>query len=141
MKKIQPFEEQLKSMVKFAKSVDLEEVFWEEGGRRVAFKRRRNGQNHTVKEGSDQNEPVATLHTITSPIVGTFWRAPSKTRPPLVVEGDEITAGQRVAFVEAMKVQKDVISNVSGRIRNILLENGRPAEYGQPLMEVEVSEK
>jgi acetyl-CoA carboxylase biotin carboxyl carrier protein len=70
-------------------------------------------------------------------MVGTFWRALSKDRPPLVVEGDEVTAGQRMAVVMAMEVPKDVICDVNGRIVKILVENGKPVEYGQKLFEVE----
>jgi acetyl-CoA carboxylase biotin carboxyl carrier protein len=69
--------------------------------------------------------------------VGTFWRAPSRNRPPLVVEGDRVKAGQRVGFVEAMKIQRDVCTAVPGRILRILVENGKPVEYGQAIMEVE----
>jgi biotin carboxyl carrier protein len=57
-----------------------------------------------------------------------------------VVEGGEVTSGQRVAAVEAMKILKDVISHVSGRIVKILVENGKPVEYGQKLFEIEVKE-
>jgi acetyl-CoA carboxylase biotin carboxyl carrier protein len=72
-------------------------------------------------------------------MVGTFLRAP-KGRPPLVVEGDEVTPGLRMGLVEAMQVPKDVSATVKGRIRRVLVENGHSVEYGQPLFEIDVAE-
>jgi biotin carboxyl carrier protein len=68
--------------------------------------------------------------------VGTFLRAP-KDRPPLVVEGEEVDSGDKVGIVEAMKVPRDVTSHVAGHIVRILVENGKPVEYGQKIFEVE----
>jgi len=60
-------------------------------------------------------------------------------RPPaLVVEGGHVASGQKVAAVVAMSIPKDVVSNVKGRLLKILVENGKPVEYGQKLMVVEV---
>jgi acetyl-CoA carboxylase biotin carboxyl carrier protein len=72
-------------------------------------------------------------------MVGTFQRA-AKDRPPLVVEGGSVAPGARLAIVEAMQVPKDVIATISGRIVKILVESGRPVEYGQPLFEIEPTE-
>lgn len=131
--------ELFKSLLEFAKSADLEEVAWEKGEQRIAFKRRLPQISAVAapQAPAPAAKPVQ-LQIITSPMVGTFWRASSKDRPPLVVEGGMVSVGQRVAQVEAMKIPKDVISNVAGRITRILAENGRPVEYGQKLFEVEV---
>ncbi|MBI4395849.1 MAG: acetyl-CoA carboxylase, biotin carboxyl carrier protein [Elusimicrobia bacterium] len=136
-------ESYLLSLVEFAKSVDLEEVVWENGCQRIAFKRRPAAapaiSAPTGAAGpAAENQPAASkAHAVPSPMVGTFLRAPSKDRPPFVVEGDEVTVGQRLAVVEAMKVPKDVLSDANGRITRILVENGKPVEYGQKLFEME----
>jgi acetyl-CoA carboxylase biotin carboxyl carrier protein len=139
--------EPLVSLLEFAAAADLAEVEWEKDGRRVAFKRRPTGANAVPAAPANGAKAAAEApakpvgpktHVVRSPMVGTFWRALKQDRPPLVLEGGEVTAGQRVAYVEAMKVNKDVLSDITGRILKILAENGKPVEYGQPLFEVEV---
>ena len=71
-------------------------------------------------------------------MVGTFYRADSKSRPPLVIEGTVVAAGQPVAAVEAMKIMKDVLSPSECKIIKALVENGHAVEYGQPLFEIEL---
>ena len=70
-------------------------------------------------------------------MVGTFFRSDSPNRPPLVVEGTIVTAGQPVAAIEAMKIMKDVLSPNPCRIVKALVANGHPVEYGQALFEIE----
>lgn len=76
-------------------------------------------------------------HTITAPMVGTFYSAPSPKDPSFVQEGDEIHAGDSIGIIEAMKMMNEIESEVSGRVARILVKNGQPVEYGQPLMVVE----
>lgn len=75
--------------------------------------------------------------TITSPMVGTFYSAPSPKDAPYVQEGAEVHAGDVVGIVEAMKMMNEIDSEVSGRVARILVTNGQPVEYGQPLMVIE----
>lgn len=70
---------------------------------------------------------------ITSPLVGTFYAAPSEDSEPFVKIGDSITKGQTLAIVEAMKLMNDIESEFDGVITEILVENGQTVEYGQPL--------
>ena len=70
-------------------------------------------------------------------MVGTFYRADSPNRPPLVVEGTLVNAGQPVASIEAMKIMKDVVAPQNCRIVKALVANGHAVEYGQPLFEIE----
>ncbi|MDQ7850398.1 MAG: acetyl-CoA carboxylase biotin carboxyl carrier protein [Armatimonadota bacterium] len=77
------------------------------------------------------------LKTITAPMVGTFYRAPSPDAPPFIREGDVVQAGQTVCIIEAMKLFNEIQSEVSGRVVRILSENGAPVEYGQPLVLLE----
>jgi acetyl-CoA carboxylase biotin carboxyl carrier protein len=136
-------ESPLKALLEFAKSVDLEEVVWEKAGRRVAFKRAAapaEAEAPAPEPSSPAAEAPPKTHIVHSPMVGTFWRSPGKDRPPLVMDGDEVKAGQRVAVVEAMKIPKDVVCDASGRIVRTFVENGKPVEYGQKLFEIEPAE-
>jgi len=80
------------------------------------------------------------LHYITSPIVGTFYRAPSPTSPPYVEVGDKVEKGQVLCIVEAMKLMNEIESDVSGIVKEILVENGKPVEWGQKLFAIKVTE-
>jgi acetyl-CoA carboxylase biotin carboxyl carrier protein len=71
--------------------------------------------------------------TITSPIVGTFYRSPSPDAEPYVEEGDYVKKGQVLCIVEAMKLMNEIESEADGRIMRILAESTKPVEYGQPL--------
>lgn len=73
---------------------------------------------------------------IVSPMVGTFYRAPAPDEPPFVDVGDRISTHQTVCIIEAMKLMNEVESEVTGEVIEILVENGEPVEYNQPLMRV-----
>jgi len=73
------------------------------------------------------------LLTITSPIVGTFYRSPSPDADPYVEEGDFVKKGQVLCIVEAMKLMNEIESEVDGRIEKLLVESTKPVEYGQAL--------
>jgi acetyl-CoA carboxylase biotin carboxyl carrier protein len=70
---------------------------------------------------------------IVAPMVGTFYRAPKPDAAPFVQEGDAIEQGQTVCILEAMKLFNEIPSEIAGRIVRVLVENGAPVEYGQPL--------
>ena len=70
-------------------------------------------------------------------MVGTFYRAPAPDAEPYVEEGDEITEGQVVCIIEAMKLMNEVKAEVSGRVVKMLVESGQPVEFGQPLFLVQ----
>jgi acetyl-CoA carboxylase biotin carboxyl carrier protein len=76
---------------------------------------------------------------VTSPFVGTFYRAPSPEGKAFVREGDSIAPGQVLCIVEAMKLMNEIESEVSGTIVEILVENGKPVEYGDQLFRIETS--
>ena len=82
---------------------------------------------------SDLVEDSAGHITITSPIVGTFYRSPSPDADPYVEEGDYVKKGQVLCIVEAMKLMNEIESEVDGRITKILVESTKPVEYGQAL--------
>ena len=72
-------------------------------------------------------------HTIKSPIVGTFYAAPSPDSPPFVEIGTHVSEGQTLCIIEAMKLMNEIESDVSGVVEEILVKNGIPVEFNQPL--------
>jgi acetyl-CoA carboxylase biotin carboxyl carrier protein len=77
------------------------------------------------------------LLSIEAPMVGTFYRAPAPTADPYVAEGDLVKEGQIVGIIEAMKLMNEIEAKTAGRIVKILVANGQPVEYGQPLFLVD----
>ncbi len=76
-------------------------------------------------------EPVG--HTLKSPMVGTFYRSPSPSSPAFVEVGQAVTKGQTLCIIEAMKLLNEIESDTAGVVKAVLVENGQPVEYGQPL--------
>jgi acetyl-CoA carboxylase biotin carboxyl carrier protein len=74
---------------------------------------------------------------ITSPFVGTFYRSPSPESPPYVDVGQEVRPGEVICIVEAMKIMNEIESEVSGKVVEILVENGQAVEFGQRLFRIE----
>lgn len=95
-------------------------------------------QQPAQKESSEQQEAApANTQTIKSPIVGTFYEAPSPDSDPYVKVGDMVSKGETLCIVEAMKIMNEIESEVSGKVVKILVDNGQPVEYDQPLFEIE----
>jgi acetyl-CoA carboxylase biotin carboxyl carrier protein len=76
------------------------------------------------------------LHLVKSPIVGTYYEAPSPGAPPFIKPGDQVTSGQVLCIVEAMKLMNEIESDVTGEVVKLLVANGQPVEYGQPLFAI-----
>lgn len=76
------------------------------------------------------------LHAVKSPIVGTFYEAPSPGAPPFVKVGDTVVEGQVLCIVEAMKLLNEIESDAAGEVVKILASNGQPIEYGQELFAI-----
>ena len=81
--------------------------------------------------------PAAAAETIDSPLVGTFYRAPSPEAQPYAKIGDRVSADTVVGIIEAMKVLNEIKAEKSGVIKEILVENGQPVEYGEALFVIE----
>lgn len=88
---------------------------------------------------SAPTEKVEKFHEIRSPIVGTFYRAPAPDADPYVQVGDMVTKGSVLCIVEAMKLMNEIESDVDGRVVKILVENGKPVEFNQPLFLIQPS--
>lgn len=90
-----------------------------------------------VADDARRAAPAKRLHTVSSPLVGTFYRAPSPEAEPFVDVGSRVRKGQTLCIVEAMKLMNQIESEVDGTIVEILVENGAAVEYGQPLFSIE----
>jgi acetyl-CoA carboxylase biotin carboxyl carrier protein len=81
--------------------------------------------------------PAPAGHTLKSPMVGTFYRTPSPGAPAFVEVGQVVSKGQTLCIIEAMKLLNEIESDAAGTVKAILVENGQPVEYGQPLFVIE----
>ncbi len=95
------------------------------------------GEPKPVSFVESQEEKVEKYHVIKSPLVGTFYRAPSPGAPPFVEEGDIVSKGQVLCIIEALKVMNEIESDINGKVVKILVENGQPVEFGQELFYIE----
>jgi acetyl-CoA carboxylase biotin carboxyl carrier protein len=84
-----------------------------------------------------QEKTLPDGHIVNSPMVGTMYRAPAPDEPPFVEVGHKVKAGDTLCIVEAMKMLNQIESDKSGTISAILVENGQPVEFGQPLFVIE----
>jgi acetyl-CoA carboxylase biotin carboxyl carrier protein len=75
---------------------------------------------------------------VTSPMVGTFYRSPTPDEPSFIEVGDTIRRGQTICIIEAMKLMNELEAEVNGEVVEILVENGKPVEFGQPLMRIKL---
>ncbi len=78
-------------------------------------------------------EPKVEGQTVTSPMVGTFYRAPNPGAEPFVKVGDHVEVGQTLCIIEAMKLLNEIEAEYSGTVKEICVENAQPVEFGQPL--------
>lgn len=81
--------------------------------------------------------PAVTGHQITSPMVGSFYAAPSPDADAFVKVGDQVSTGDTLCIIEAMKIMNPIESDVSGVVKQILVNNADPVEFGQPLFIIE----
>jgi acetyl-CoA carboxylase biotin carboxyl carrier protein len=81
--------------------------------------------------------PAPAAHQVKSPMVGTFYRSAQPGAEPFVTVGSTVREGDTLCIIEAMKLLNEIESDKSGTVKAILIENGQPVEYGQPLFEIE----
>ncbi len=144
----------IEKLVTMVSDSELTELALEDGDRAILLKKEKEvvtAQTVAVAApAAIQAAPVATAEAsakeakaeeagtpILSPMVGTFYSAPSPGAKPFVQVGDVVSKGQVVCIIEAMKLMNEIESEVSGKITKILVEDGKPVEYGQVLMYVE----
>ena len=93
----------------------------------------------TSPQAAPAENLASNLKEITSPMVGTFYRAPAPDADPFTDVGHRVAVGQTVCIVEAMKLMNEIGAEFSGTVREVLVENGQPVEFGQPLFLVEAA--
>lgn len=93
--------------------------------------------SETPEPAKSLADPARHPGCVPSPMVGTAYRAPEPNAKPFVEVGDHVRAGQAILIVEAMKHMNEVTAPRAGRVVEILVEDGQPVEYGQPLMIIE----
>lgn len=89
-----------------------------------------SSMDETIKEEKTEGEVV------TSPLVGTYYEAPAEDAEAFVKVGDRVKKGQTLAIIEAMKLMNEIESEYDGVIKEIMVKNGQPVEYGQPLFRI-----
>lgn len=146
-----PLLDQVRDLAALVVQHGLTEIEVERGGTRIRVVRERAGAAAALAPAPGSVAPAAReraageregaasspLVTMEAPMVGTFYRAANPQAPPYVNEGDLIKEGQVVGVIEAMKLMNEIEARVSGRVARILVENGQPVEYGQPLFLVD----
>jgi acetyl-CoA carboxylase biotin carboxyl carrier protein len=80
--------------------------------------------------------PRSTEHTVPAPMVGTFYSAPAPGAKAFVQIGDEVKVGEVLCIIEAMKMMNQIESDRAGRVTSVLVQNGDPVEFGQPLFSI-----
>ncbi len=88
-------------------------------------------------EPADTSGGLPSGHVVESPMVGTYYSASAPGSPPFVEVGQEVKPGDTICIIEAMKILNQIEAEVSGKVKAILVENGSPVEFGQPLMVIE----
>lgn len=141
----------LKKLIDLVEESGIAELEITEGEERVRISRHGSGQNVIYAAAQTQQPAAAPLapvaatiavpaaapeaegHAVKSPMVGTFYRTPSPGAKPFVEVGQNVNAGETLCIIEAMKLLNEIEADQSGVIKAILVENGQPVEYGEPL--------
>ena len=148
---------EIKEMIELMKENDITEFELERDGMKVALKRGARGIDKEIlvqttalggMPAPSALVPEAVvppkveaenIHFIKSPMVGTFYRSPSPEADAFVNKGQMVSGQDTVCIIEAMKVMNEIKAEVKGKIVEVLVENGEPVEFGQPLFAVEPS--
>lgn len=145
---------EIKALYKFLKGTDIMELEVEDKNGKLSLKREGAGGaaapvaqpaytppppvSEAPGEAPDVVKKAETEYkVITSPMVGTFYRSPSPEASSFIETGGRATKGQVLCIIEAMKIMNEVESDFTGRVVSILVENGQPVEYGEPLFYID----
>jgi acetyl-CoA carboxylase biotin carboxyl carrier protein len=136
--------DEIKNLIELLKDTDITEIQVEREGAKLKIKREKFLSSFEVSPSgthASSAEPLAakeekrdaSLITISSPIVGMFFRSSSPDSEPFVEVGSNVKKGQVLCIVEAMKLMNEIDTDTDGVVMDILVENGHPVEYGEPL--------
>jgi len=133
---------EIRELVKLIDQTGISELSIESNGIKVAIKKNPGGPGRAEEQpvpaaftapAERKEEDAQKYIPVVSPMVGTFYRAPAPDVPPYVQPGDVVQKGQTLCLIEAMKMMNEIKAEVTGEVVEILVENGEPVEYGQPL--------
>ena len=144
----------LKTLIELVESSGIAELEISEGEERVRITRSLPGHAAMLPVAPPSNETPTSLgaangvpaaaptsaspstegHVVKSPMVGTFYRSASPGAKPFVEVGDSVQVGDPLCIIEAMKLMNEIEADAAGTVKAILIENGQPVEYGQPLI-------
>ncbi len=96
-----------------------------------------HGPGPAQASGEDDPDTIDLTNAVTSPMVGVVFTGPDPEAPPFIKAGDEVKEGQTLLLIEAMKVFNPITATKSGRVTEILISNGSPVEFGEPLLILE----
>jgi len=142
---------ELKEMISLMNENDLTELEIEKEGLRIRLRKAipseispqpptiliEKEKEALIERPKEEIIKVKNTTEIKAPMVGIFYRAPSPEAPPFVETGQIIEIGQVICIIEAMKLMNEIKSEIKGKVLEILVENGEPVEFGQPLFLVE----
>jgi acetyl-CoA carboxylase biotin carboxyl carrier protein len=141
--------EKLKAIVALLDGTDVGRLEWQNGTERIVIRR---GVAHApplaapppvaaaaaaAGPTSAAAAPNEKLTVVTSPLVGTFYRSPSPDDPPFTEVGQHVEKGQVLCIVEAMKLMNQIKAEIAGRLVEVLVKNGQPVEFDQPLFRID----
>jgi acetyl-CoA carboxylase biotin carboxyl carrier protein len=160
-----PEVQQIEQLLRFMSEHNLEEFEYSRGDLRIRLKKpsagipmyartmqppeiivpgaadRQPAASQSAPQASPEPRATEDLHLVKSPIVGTYYEAPSPGAEAFVKIGAHVESGQTLCIVEAMKLMNEIESDESGELIRIFVENGQPVEYGQPLFGIRPSRK
>ena len=143
---------EIKEILGLMNEHELTEIEVEKEGLKLRLKKQPRGEIQVVKEVTGEGPKVIAKHEapskeavpdnlveVKSPMVGTFYRAPSPDASLFTDVGQELEVGQVICIIEAMKLMNEIKSEIAGNVKQILVENGEPVEFGQVLFLVELT--
>ncbi len=142
---------QIRELIKLVQSSDLTEIEVTEGDQTVRISRQHPVVAHPAPAAhyaafatppapvaaaptpAPAEEPADEENAVTSPMVGTFYRSPSPDADSFVIVGQKVKKGDTICIIEAMKMMNEIEAEYDGVVDSVLIENGTPVEYGQPI--------
>ena len=139
--------ERIKELIELVKESGIAELEIREGEESVRISRHAGSvqtivhapENVPFQQGAQVPKSEIEGHKVLAPMVGTFYASPSPTSPPFVRVGQTVKRGDVLCIIEAMKVMNQIESDADGVVTAVLVENGHPVEYGQPLFVIKRS--
>lgn len=140
--------QKIKELIELITLSDIAEIEIHEGERSVRISRYFNTVSTTMSPATasiptvtsgtpTESSSAPKGHIVTSPMVGTFYRATSPTSKPFVEEGQSVNEGDTLCIIEAMKILNQITADKAGTVTKILVESGSPVEYDEPLFVIE----